>query len=104
MKRLKELQDTMADIAEEMNELAALDKERNQSAVVQLSRKSVLKNKEMDNSPSPSPVARAARVGFSPHGEAKNEFSNVKSLDQSEPHAKKPVLVGVAEDEGASEV
>lgn len=47
MKRLQELYDIMNEASEEITELASLEKERSQSAVVQLSRSKLLNNKEM---------------------------------------------------------
>ena len=46
MKRLQELYDIMNEASEEITELASLEKERSQSAVVQLSRSKLLNNKD----------------------------------------------------------
>lgn len=59
MKRLQELYDVMQELSEDMDDLARIEKERTQSAVVTLSRKAMLKNEELVNrtgkplSPSP---------------------------------------------------
>ena len=49
MKRLQELYDVMQELSEEMSDLARIEKERTQAAVVTLSRKAMLRNEEMVN-------------------------------------------------------
>lgn len=99
IKRLAELEETMLDVADEMNHLVALDKERNQSALVQLSRKSVLRNTEIEKSRTTTPTASATPSATpspsppsSPHQrppiavevEAKDGFSNLPGLETTD--------------------
>ena len=49
MKRLQELYDVMQELSEEMSDLARIEKERTQAAVVTLSRKAMLRNEELVN-------------------------------------------------------